>query len=487
MATCRLLVIFGAMAWAHGATAAPPPAPAPKAIASGQEAVSQIAVDAANVYWVSSAGLFRAPRTGGSPSRLWDKGAAAVAVDDKAIYVGGPDGLWALSKTDGRPVELVKGTRVSGIALDSANLYISSGVAGSLSRVSKRGGPTATLAQIPSAGIGDVEVDYGFVYFTVLRPRGQGGAIMRVDKRGGTVTTVYDGDRVDGSIAVGSDDLYFGKSGDEKHNYRNGQLLRIRKLPSAATPAVLASDVAVPVGVALGDGFLYAIAMGSAADMKKGRVVRVPLAGGRLETLVDGQGEPYVLAFDNGDLFWSALLDQAVRSLPVAPPEAPAGCAGTAIDLDDVASAKRCDVPSEAEPPPPGDGQLVVRLEPARVTVAPGESAEVAIVVENVTDRPRAFSWNGLARSELRDGRGQRADEHFQTHCAVGTVVGASWTPRRITLAPKGRATAHVSVDAEVTSYDCDYNGTSRPLRRGTYRLRVTTPLGDAAGVLVVR
>jgi hypothetical protein len=479
----RLLVIFGAIGWAQAAKAAP----TPKTIASGQEAVSQIAVDDANVYWISTAGLFRAPRAGGSPSRLWDGKVAALAVDATAIYFGGLDGLWALPKAGGRPVELEKETRVIDLALDSANVYISSGTHGSVLRVSKQGGATATLAQIPSAGIGDVEVDDRFVYFTVLRPTGQGGAIMRVPKKGGPVATVYDGDRVDGKIAVGSDDVYFGKSGDEKHGYRNGQLLRVDKRPGAAAPAVLASDVAVPVGVALGDGFLYAIAMGPVtAEMEKGRVVRVPIAGGRLEILADGQREPYVLAFHNGDLFWATMLDQTVRSLPVPPPEPPASCAGTAIDLDAVALGTSCDVPADAQPRPPADGQLVLRLEPARVTVAPGQSAEVAVVVENVTDGSRAFSWNTHLRSELRDGHGQRIDERFR-RCGVAAVFGSSWTPRRLDLAPKGRATAHLSVAAEVRSYDCDYNETVSPLRRGAYKLLVTTPLGYARGVLIVR
>jgi hypothetical protein len=165
-----------------------------------------------------------------------------------------------------------------------------------------------------------------------------------------------------------------------------------------------------------------------------------------------------------------------------APPAS--ACVGDKLDLDAILAEVRCAVRADApRPRDPLPGQLRIRLEPAPVKVPRGRSVDVSIVFENRTRNALPFAWTGLGGVQIFDQRGKRVDERSRGGCNVSDP-GLS-PVRLVALASRGQATAHVEVSATTTIIDCE-GESDEPLPKGTYKLRVDTPLGVVESVLVV-
>jgi len=100
------------------------------------------------------------------------------------------------------------GIGMGGIAVGDADVYW--GVAGALMATPVDGGPTTTLASMPHTWIADLAIDENDVYWTAIPDdlsEGR-GAVMRVPRAGGTVTTLSSGLSFPFGVAVDAAGVY---------------------------------------------------------------------------------------------------------------------------------------------------------------------------------------------------------------------------------------------------------------------------------------
>ena len=138
-----------------------------------------IALDADYVYFSYSYNVYRTPLTGGSitPLGMAPSTVTDIELDATSVFVAG--GSVVALAIDGTTTQTL--TSVSSpqkLAIDAENVYFFS--AGSLSRVSKRGGDVTVLATDPYAR--DLTVDDTSVYWTSSGEDGVSGAVMTVAK-----------------------------------------------------------------------------------------------------------------------------------------------------------------------------------------------------------------------------------------------------------------------------------------------------------------
>ncbi len=85
-----------------------------------------------------------------------------------------------------------------------------------------------------------------------------------------------------------------------------------------ATSELSTGDAADAWGVALDDAFVY-----WTEKRTGGRIARMPLSGGAVETVADGQAEPARLAVFDGNVYWTNAGDGTIGVAPVNGAEAP--------------------------------------------------------------------------------------------------------------------------------------------------------------------
>lgn len=148
-----------------------------------------LAIDATNVYWSTSAGIFAESLAGGPPTTLTPGAAAALAVDATNIYYvtatsNGSGVVAFVPIAGGTPTTLASGRTGSlvAVAVDAQNVYWIEGegtiAQGAVAAVPKSGGMVSVLApglSDPSA----IAVDDSGIYFN--NPAG-GGNIEKIAK-----------------------------------------------------------------------------------------------------------------------------------------------------------------------------------------------------------------------------------------------------------------------------------------------------------------
>jgi len=131
--------------------------------------------DDTDVYWAANnAGetLWRMPKTGGAAVSLIAgvDSPAGLALDQDTLYWIESGGIYSIPKLGGAPSHLAQeaGDNGSSLAVDATSVYWLNGVAGTLNRVPKGGGPTELLAsgQIQCVG---VALDTLWVYWVATQ------------------------------------------------------------------------------------------------------------------------------------------------------------------------------------------------------------------------------------------------------------------------------------------------------------------------------
>jgi len=195
----------------------------PTVLASGQACPGPIAVDDVSVYWATDAGsVMKAPLAGGQPVALAEGLACPcdVAVDGADVYFTTRSALMKVSIDGGDASEVASlGTDVAGahVAVDSSAVYFtdfssppssdpSPGPSkGSLVKVPLDGGPPSQLATGFAYGLGKVTLAGDRAYFAAYQ--GSSPGIFEVPLTGGTpVELVSEGA---GPIAVDASAVYW--------------------------------------------------------------------------------------------------------------------------------------------------------------------------------------------------------------------------------------------------------------------------------------
>lgn len=255
----------------------------PVTVACGQPAPARIGVDESNVYWATQhkgAIVMKAPLAGGSPEVLVHDGAAAV-----------------------------------GLAVGNRFIFYSQPTTGRVMRVPKIGGlpvAIATKVDTPLFLAIDLDAEIPALYWT--GGSGENGVVMRLALiEGATPTVLIDGQPRPRAIAVRDGFVYW-------TDFSDGSLRRIpidapttdAGAPDADAPDAggsdggvriatrLASGLRGPSDLALDDGFAY-------VPDQSGRIARVPLDGGALETFAATTGVPFGVATNGLALYWTTL------------------------------------------------------------------------------------------------------------------------------------------------------------------------------------
>jgi hypothetical protein len=255
----------------------------PVTIACGQPAPARIGVDDSNVYWVvqrKGAIVMKAPLAGGSSEALVHDDVAAV-----------------------------------GLAVGVRFVFYTQPGAGRVMRVPKVGGlpvAIATKLDTPLFLAIDLDAEIPALYWT--GGSGENGVIMRLALlEGATPTVLLDGQPRPRAIAVRDGFVYW-------TDFSDGSLRRLSVdaaqtdagAPDAGGPdggepdggvrvaTRLASGLRGPSDLALADGFAY-------LPDQSGRIARVPMEGGALETFAAASGVPFGVATNGLALYWTTL------------------------------------------------------------------------------------------------------------------------------------------------------------------------------------
>ncbi len=237
-------------------------------LASGQGQPSNVAVSAAAVFWMTSglcttgdsgvscaSYVMSVPLGGGTPTTIASgQNFVGLALDTTSVYwaIGGSNGaIMTAPLAGGTENVVVSGVNYAGvIAVDSANVYWSSGTgsSGAVVTAPLTGGAATTLAS--GQEIGTLTVDSASVYLTNSAGSGMGG-VNKVPLGGGALTTIASGQTYADFIAVDSAAAYW-------TNWEN-----------------------------------------------PGTVMTVPIGGGTITTLASGQSTPAFIAVDQNSVYWT--------------------------------------------------------------------------------------------------------------------------------------------------------------------------------------
>jgi hypothetical protein len=252
----------------------------PTIIACGPAQPTRLAIDGVNLYWTDQrrgAVVFKVPLAGGTPTVLVydDEAAAGLAVDAKFVYYTQP----ARGTVMRVPIEGGAARAVAagldtptflalGDAPDGPSLYWSGGGTlgtGTITRIALTAGATPeTLIdgqQQPRA----LTVADGFVYWTDLAD----GTILRAPNHL--------------AVSVGT---------------------------SIRVATRLAAKLELPTDIVVVGGYAY-------VPDEAGRIARVPIAGGAVETVTAVSGFPFGVATDGISIYWTTLGKGGVFKAPL--------------------------------------------------------------------------------------------------------------------------------------------------------------------------
>jgi len=308
-------------------------------LASGQEAPSEFAIGATNIYWttyyngtIERVGLGGGTRTTvvSGQSRPLDAGGQTfpymLAVDDANVYwtnpyegtvtkaplTGVPDG--------GAPTVLASGQDDPvGIAVDGTSVYWTNySNNGSVMKVPIEGvadGGTPTVLASGQNGSLAITVDSTYVYWANQGSSTQGGSIAKVPLDGGLVIPLYqeqlDGgtnpDTVGLGIAVDTTSVYWT---NEFPNTSNGSVAKapLSGVPNGGKPILLATHQTMPSSIVTDGVNVYWTNIGPNSG-GAATVMRVPVDGvpdgGAPAVLLSNQNQPTGLAVDGTSVYWT--------------------------------------------------------------------------------------------------------------------------------------------------------------------------------------
>ena len=279
--------------------------------------IGSLALDAANVYWAeagspySDGAIKSVPKGGGKPAVLASKqlSARGIAMDATNVYwltgglVDGDAAVMSVSKNGGAPTTLASGlSNLNKIAVDATNVYWTSGIigpspSGAVMTVPKVGGTPTTLA---SGGVSiGLVVDAAKVYYTDSSTY----TVKSVPKNGGASSVLASNQDRPGDMVMDDTYLYW------VNRAAGGSVAKVAK--SGVNPRTLASGLDFPQGIAVDATNAY-WAMSDA-----GTVMKVPLEGGVVTTIISDQTSPDDLAVDDSFLYWTTTSNTGTTGIRV--------------------------------------------------------------------------------------------------------------------------------------------------------------------------
>jgi hypothetical protein len=254
-------------------------------LASAQDTPTALALDATNVYWTTEGGFSEAtgavqwtPKSMTSVTPLASDQFApqALAADGvDAFWINAPveygGGLWRVPIAGGAAVQLApaEGTSAA-LALSGATVYWATNQSDDVKATPQAGGATITLSTGPGTGVT--------------------------------------------ALATDASSIYWCSAGTPTLSYQDGSIM---KAPLAGGTAVaLASNQAIPHGIAVEDEHVYWVNHGSVGyNSTSGSVMKVSTLGGAATTLASSQGAPRAIAVDATDIFWVNTFEGTVLRL----------------------------------------------------------------------------------------------------------------------------------------------------------------------------
>jgi hypothetical protein len=277
-----LVLGLAGTAGAQGKKAAPEriqPAHRAETLVGGQVYPRAIAVDGKHVYWVTGGTVWRAHKaTGGTPVKLVEgKKIAAIVIDGAELfYADEESGVIGRVPTAGGAAPTVLFTDqhyVSALLVDGTTLTWTVDISadhehGRIVQGPRQGGTAKVLTKRqmgPKAIVGDGKRLYWATYH---------GGIASMPRGGGEVTSLATETTItDAKLAHGK--VFYA---DKNHG-----AVRVVAADGKGQPAALCEDAGIkPTRLAVDGTHVYFI------DAKGDRVLRVALAGGKMEILVHG-------------------------------------------------------------------------------------------------------------------------------------------------------------------------------------------------------
>jgi hypothetical protein len=297
--------------------------PQPVALVAGGPYVYAMALDDSYVYLGTIQGVWRVPRTGGTPSLVSGNNEVdALAVDSTRVYWAGfcpesPQGtapdptcpgstaLFAASIGGGNYSVLAANTwATSGMLVDSSGIYGSDSV--SVWVASPNGGAPRILTDTTvSPQAFALQGDTVYVASLGIST----GSIVGIPKAGGPNVTLVAGQAHPGSIAADASGIYWSNWG---YGATPGALMRAN-LDGSDVTTLLASDASNSLSIS-------SVAIDEASvfwtEQATGLVRKMPKSGGAPQVIAQGLAGPNRITTYAGNVYWLAqpFMDASISS-----------------------------------------------------------------------------------------------------------------------------------------------------------------------------
>jgi hypothetical protein len=276
------------------------------ALATGQIAPRDLAVDDAFVYWTDSGGtVMKVAKAGGDPVMLASNQdqTGYLALDADFVYWTTIFGqtVMKVPKAGGASQLLaVTPDHAHYLALSPGEVFFGSGGGmGALMKVGKDGSGVTVLSSGPPAPTGMTVVG------SVVYWGNEDKSMKKMGTGGGVPSQYVIAQNVPGKMIHDQSNLYWVDLGGV--NSFDGRVMKAAI--GSSDPVVLAANESRPIALAVDQTHVYWVLQW------EGMVRRVPIAGGAVEALVTQQMTMYGVAVDEKAIYWTVWEDGTVMKL----------------------------------------------------------------------------------------------------------------------------------------------------------------------------